>query len=97
MGELCSGIVLKLTRICAERSANVFVLRRKNGHLKSSLFPNTHLALRKEKMRKTITKSNRSRRDMYASGSTFIPSVARHREIKESDSLDAAYAMTNVS
>ena len=48
-------------------------------------------------MRKTITKSNRSRRDMYASGSTFIPSVARHSEIKDSDSLDAAYAMTNVS
>jgi hypothetical protein len=55
------------------------------------------MALRIEKMRKTITKSNRSRRDMYASGLTFIPSVARHSEIKDSESLDAAYAMTNVS
>jgi hypothetical protein len=48
-------------------------------------------------MRKIIKKSNRSRRDMYASGSTFIPIVARHSETKDSDSLDAAYAMTNVS
>ena len=31
---------------------------------------------------------------MYASGSTFIPSIARHSEIKDSESLDAAYAKT---
>lgn len=48
-------------------------------------------------MRRIIKKSNRSRRDMYASGSTFIPIDARHSEVKDSDSLDAAYAMTNVS
>jgi hypothetical protein len=29
VSELGSGIALKLTRICAERSPNVFVLRRK--------------------------------------------------------------------
>lgn len=73
------------------------MLRRKNGHLKSSLFATTHMALRKEKTRRIIEKSNRSLRDMYASGSTLIPSVARHSEIKDSDSFDAAYAMTNVS
>ena len=61
------------------------------------MFPITHLALTQEKTRKIIKKSNRSLRDMYASGSTFIPSIERHSEIKDSDSLDAAYAMTNVS
>jgi hypothetical protein len=30
---------------------------------------------------------------MYASGSTFIPSIARHSETNDSDSLDAAYAI----
>ena len=34
---------------------------------------------------------------MYASGSTLIPSVARHSEIKDNESFDAAYATTNVS
>jgi len=28
---------------------------------------------------------------MYASGATFIPSVARHSDDKDKDSLDAAY------
>jgi hypothetical protein len=67
--------------------------------LKSGLpkIPKTHLALRTEKIRRIITKSKRSRRDMYASGATFNPSVARHSEVKDRVSLDAAYAMTNIS
>jgi hypothetical protein len=48
-------------------------------------------------MRKIITKSIRSLRDMYASGTTLIPSVARHSEVRDRVSLDAAYAIINVS
>lgn len=44
-----------------------------------------------------MTKSNRSRKDMYASGITFNPSVARHSEDKDRESLDAAYAIINIS
>ena len=62
--------------------------------LNFSSFSNAHLALRTEKMKPIIAKSNRSRMDMYASGSTFIPRVARHREVKEGVFLDAAYAIT---
>jgi hypothetical protein len=68
-----------------------------NELLKSGLFPDTDLALRQEKMRRIMTKSNRSRRDMYAPGTTFIPNIARHSEVRDRVSLDAAYAMINVS
>ena len=64
-----------------------------NELLNFSSFPSAHLALRTEKTRPIIAKSNRSRTDMYASGSTFIPRVARHREVKDNDFLDAAYAI----
>ena len=48
-------------------------------------------------MTRIVANSNRSRTDMYASGSTFIPTIARDSEVKDSIFLDAAYATIKVS
>jgi hypothetical protein len=83
---------MRRTKICPVRNENAVVLHIDGVNGWKDIYCITYPPTSEPNITIMIVKSMRSRMDMYASGGTFFPAIARNKEMRGGDDLDAAYA-----